>query len=210
VLAGGAGGAALAPASPGTPGATLVVDAGSTEEPSALARAFHHDAVVRDGTPVVITYQGQPFDLVWQILAFDANPLAVYLHSALGAIHPGGTPFLFKFRGLLNAVGLKTLNPTPSATSLDFVPLWEQALLYNDAEGFVASNPQFVAFLDAGVSSAAGPRTALYFRAGPSRPRRPGPLPGAPRAETPRASRLTHWTTPSRHLPDDRRRGYGS
>jgi hypothetical protein len=151
ILAGGPGGTGLPPASDGAAGPPSNVVAGTIETPVAFARTFGAEAVVRDGASTALTFVGQPFDLVWHILAIDTNPLTTYLPDALGAIHPGGTPFLFKFRGLLNAAGSKTLNVNLTATGLDYLPFWEQGLMFNQTEGFVATNPRYIAFLDASI-----------------------------------------------------------
>ena len=132
----------------GAPGPETVVEAGSIQKPAAFERRFTADGIVRSGELTAISFHGQPFDFVWLIIALDADPAVTYLPEVLGAFHPGGSPLFFKFRGLLNASGEKTLSVTPSATGLDFVPIYEQALMYNQIEGFVASNPRYISFID--------------------------------------------------------------
>ena len=115
------------------------------------ARRILLDPVVRAGEQSSKTFTGDPFDFLWHIIAIQAGDVVVYLPDVLGAIHPGGSPFFFKYRGLLDVTGQKTLNITLSATGLEYVPIYEQALMYSVNDGFVASNPRMVAFLDASV-----------------------------------------------------------
>lgn len=121
-----------------------------TELPTA-ARRILLDPVVRSGEQSSKTFTGDPFDFLWHIIAIQAGDVVVYLPDVLGAIHPGGSPFFFKYRGLLDATGQKTLNITLSATGLQYVPIYEQALMYSVNDGFVASNPRMVSFLDASI-----------------------------------------------------------
>jgi len=150
-LAPGLGGTGLAPAVDGLPGKQVEIVAGTLTEPAAFARTFSAAPVVRDGEMTSIVFNGQPFDLTWHIIGFDTNPTTVYLPDFLGAFHPGGAPTFFQYRGLLNGNGKKTFNFTLIPTGLDYVPVYEQALMYNATEGFVASNPVFVAFFGSQV-----------------------------------------------------------
>lgn len=147
----GQGGTGLRPAVDGLPGEMVDVVVGTLTEPAAFARTFTAAPVVRDGEMTSIVFNGQPFDLTWHIIGFDTNSATVYLPDFLGAFHPGGAPTFFQYRGLLNGNGKKTFNFTLIPTGLDYVPVYEQALMYNATEGFVASNPVFVAFFGSNI-----------------------------------------------------------
>jgi hypothetical protein len=102
--------------------------------------------VVRPGDSSTARFFGEPFDLVWLAFAIDQDPTA-YMPSILGAFYPSA-PYALRFIGSAGASGIVSKSVTVMATGLDFVPVYEQAYFYSAAQGFVASNPRFVALLD--------------------------------------------------------------
>lgn len=145
---GGPGGTALPPATEGASGSPFLIQAGTVEQPIAKARRLTVPPVIRNGEPVNVLFQGEPFDLVWQMIAVDANSSPVYQPEILGAVHPGGSPSVILFRGVLDETGTLNRSMTLGAVGQDFVPIYQQAFTYNATEGFVASNPRFSAMLE--------------------------------------------------------------
>ncbi|MFT5287650.1 MAG: hypothetical protein ACI8TQ_003838 [Planctomycetota bacterium] len=125
------------------------VQAGTFVDSATFARSYTVTPVVRVGETKVNLFLGQPGDFIWQM--FSVNQLAsVFSPAVLGAIYPG-SPFFFKYRGKLDATGMKTRTVTLVPFGLPFVPLYEQVLYYNATEEFTVSNPQNVTLLGPGV-----------------------------------------------------------
>ena len=148
-LTGGLGGTGLAPAVSGETGDPVEVNAGSfaTPSPSATVRTLTVQPVASAGQTILVKFTGEPLDFLWVMVGTNVSSLA-YMPELQGTIHPGGPAFFFQFQGTVNANGKKNQLVQLMPTGIDFVPVHLQGLTYNATDGFVASNPRFMAFLD--------------------------------------------------------------
>ena len=148
-LTGGMGGVGSAPAVSGVTGDPVEIIAGTftAPSPSASVRTIKVDPIASAGQTILLQFTGEPLDLLWLMVATDVGSLA-YVPELQGTIHPGGPTFFFQFLGKLNAMGKKSTLVQLMPTGIDFVPVYMQALTNNATDGFVTSNPRFMAFLD--------------------------------------------------------------
>jgi len=129
-------------------GLPILVEAGSVESPAAAPRELVAEGVVRVGETLSLTFLGEPGDLLWLLVDVEANAATPYVPALLGALHPGPTPIVVVKLPSLDATGQRTVDVTPSPLGVPYVPTWLQALLFSPTDGFVLSNPRFVALLD--------------------------------------------------------------
>jgi len=144
---GGAGGSSENPLNFGDPGPVYTGVPGLLTTTTNVERQLVTDSVLRVGDMSSIKFVGVPFDFTWHLFAIETGTV-VYMPDILGAFYPGGATLLVEYRGRLKASGMKTLSFTLSSLGITYVPVFQQALMYNATEGFVASNPRQVVLLD--------------------------------------------------------------
>lgn len=146
-FAGGAGGAPGGPAcTAGAPGQGTVVNSGSIATFPYAARTYDIPSPVREGQTGFISLAGDPGEFVWIFLSFTHAP--AYSDLWKGTLLPGAPQLVF-FIGALPPSGTVTFNvPVPINPATVSGALYEQALYYTAAKGFVASNPRLGVVLD--------------------------------------------------------------
>ena len=104
--------------------------------------------VARVGDTMTLRFEGEPFDLVWNLLSLETTTTVVYMPEFMGAVYPGGASQLF-FRGSLGANGMKNRTFTLNDIGFDVATLYLQTFYYNPIDGITVSNPQISVLMDA-------------------------------------------------------------
>ncbi len=144
---GGPGGPAGGPACiNGLMGQGMVVSSGSLVTFPEEARTYDISSPVREGQIGFLSLAGDAGEFVWVFLSFAHAP--GYSDVWKGTLLPGA-PQIIIFIGALPPSGAVTFNvPVPINPAMVSGALYEQALYYTAAKGFVASHPRLGVVLD--------------------------------------------------------------
>ncbi len=126
----------------------IELNAGTVQSLSRSFRSTELTPVARVGDSMTLRFEGEPFDLVWNLLSLETTTSVVYMPEFMGAVYPGGASQLF-FRGSLGANGMKNRNFTLNDVGVDVASLYLQGFFYNSTEGVTVSNPQIAILMDA-------------------------------------------------------------